>query len=242
MQFMDSILTANSEWHPLLQQAVSKMDSDYIKQINNNIDWLPKIPQLFAAFSQPLSKTTYILLGESPYPRLASANGYAFWDNSINSIWSPTGLSKPVNRATSLRNLVKMFLYSRGNLTNNMSQQAIAELDKSPYLQTVPELFQAFLAHGFLLLNASLIYSEGRVLYHAKQWRPFIDSLFKQILKFNSSIQIILLGRVSKNFSDAGFISKIEAEHPYNISFITNPEINKFFQPLDLIGAKNKNG
>ena len=110
MQFMDSILTANLEWRPLLKLAASEMDADYIQQIDSNVDWLPKIPQLFAAFSQPLSKTRYILLGESPYPRFTSANGYAFWDNAIDYIWSPTGLSKQVNRATSLRNLVKMFL------------------------------------------------------------------------------------------------------------------------------------
>lgn len=246
MQFMDnsmislrsSILVANPEWHEILSLAINKMDKNYLQQLNNNTDWLPKLELVFKAFSQPLSAIKYILLGESPYPRQESANGFAFWDNSIDLIWSSTGLSKSVNRATSLRNFIKMLLYARGDLKDDFSQSAIAKLDKSAYLQTIPELFQVLLGNGFLLLNASLIYSEGRVLYHAKNWRPFMDSLFEKLFVYNPLLKIILLGRVSKYFAKVDFSLKLQAEHPYNISFITNAEINSFFKEFDLLGVK----
>ncbi|MDF1757947.1 MAG: uracil-DNA glycosylase [Legionellaceae bacterium] len=239
MQFMDSILATNRDWHIILEKALKCMDKDYIKELDANTDWLPKTSLILKAFSQPLSSTKYILLGESPYPRAQSANGYAFWDNSIDSIWSDTGLSKSVNRATSLRNIIKMLLLARGDLTDDLSQPAIASLDKKLYIQTVSEFFNVMLDHGFLLLNASMIYSEGRVLYHAKKWRPFIDSVFSQIFAYNPDIKVILLGRVSKNFSSIEFSDKLHAEHPYNLSFITNPEIINFFKPFDLMGVNN---
>ncbi len=200
---------------------------------------MPAKENIFSAFSEPLPNTKYILLGESPYPRAQSANGYAFWDNSVNSIWSKTGLSKEVNRATSLRNMIKMFLYARYDLKQDMSQSAIANLDNSNYLQTINELFNKFLDNGFLLLNSSLIYSENMVMYHAKHWRVFIDSILQQISKYNSDITLILLGKISKQYSNYCGIKTIEAEHPYNLSFITNPKINDFFRPFDFIGKCN---
>ena len=45
------------------------------------------------------------------------ANGYAFWDAAVNELWSDNGLSKAVNRATSLRNFIKMLLVTEGALS-----------------------------------------------------------------------------------------------------------------------------
>ena len=129
------------EWRDMLHDALKGMAPEYLHELQFTQTWLPGIPSLFAAFSLPLSSTRYILLGESPYPRSQSANGYAFWDAAVGTLWSQTGLSKDVNRATSLRNLVKMLLHARGDLMHDFSQEAIAQLDKSVYLQTANQLF-----------------------------------------------------------------------------------------------------
>ncbi|OGV28944.1 MAG: uracil-DNA glycosylase [Legionellales bacterium RIFCSPHIGHO2_12_FULL_35_11] len=240
MQFLDSLITAtNEQWHGILKNSISKMSNDYLLQLKNYDDWLPAQEKLFSAFSLPLEKTKYILLGESPYPRQQSANGYAFWDNDIKDIWSDNGLSKSVNKATSLRNFIKMLLYIRGDLSNNFSKEAIANINKKSFIQTIPELFQRMLQHGFLLLNASLIYSPGKVLYHAKQWRPFIDELLTQIYLYNPEVEVILLGRISNIFANMQFHKTIQAEHPYNVSFITNEIVNNFFRPFSLLGVNN---
>jgi len=223
------------QWQDIISNALQTMDKNYLSSLQLTEQYLPEFTSLFAAFSQPLDSVRYILLGESPYPRAQSANGYAFWDGAVGSLWSPTGLSKDVNRATSLRNLIKMLLHARGDLQNDFSQDAIARLDKSPYVKTASQLFMAFIQQGFLLLNASLVYSEGKVPYHARQWRAFMHGLLVQLADFNPSLQLILFGRIAAQVPEASLFKGLVAEHPYNISFITNPSVIAFFKPLDLL-------
>src|SRR3990167_11233495 len=108
------ISQTNPQWHEILTEAMTQLDSHYLSEILTTKDWLPGREHMLAAFNQPLTNVRYILLGESPYPRSASANSHAFWDNAVNELWSETGLSKTVNRATSLRNFIKMLLLARG--------------------------------------------------------------------------------------------------------------------------------
>ena len=77
-------------------------------------NWLPGRDHLFAAFQRDLVNCRYILIGESPYPRRQSANGIAFYDAAVDQLWSDKGLSKAVNRATSLRNIIKTALLAQG--------------------------------------------------------------------------------------------------------------------------------
>ncbi|MBJ15296.1 MAG: uracil-DNA glycosylase [Legionellaceae bacterium] len=227
----------HNEWHNILTQALAMMDEIYLTNLTKTTDWLPGLDAVFKAFTQPLSHVQYILLGESPYPRAQSANGYAFWDASVGDLWCETGLSKAVNRATSLRNLLKMLLHARGDLTASFSQDAIADIDKSALCQTGTQLFEHFIQQGYLLLNASLVYRPKEVLFHAKQWRPFITSVLTQLLHQKPDITMILLGKVAANIPVAFEFDYIKAEHPYNLTFITNPDILAFFKPQDLLAA-----
>ncbi|KGP63608.1 uracil-DNA glycosylase [Legionella norrlandica] len=225
----------DKEWKEILENALNTMDKDYLDQIQKAGHWLPGVNQLFSAFSLPLSQTRYILLGESPYPREVSANGYAFWDNSVGSLWSPTGLSKEVNRATSLRNWIKMLLIARGDLQENPSQGAIVKVDKSGLVQTAKEFFKGMMKKGILLLNASLVYSKGRVPYHARQWRPFMQSLFDQLAVKKTNVQLILFGKIAEKIPENKLPIALVSEHPYNVSFITNQRVIEFFKPMDLL-------
>ena len=235
------IQKTHPEWQFILRRSLKTMNRDYLKTLQDNTDWLPELDLLFSAFNQPLSSTRFILFGESPYPRKASANGYAFWDASVDSLWSETGLSKAVNKATSLRNLIKMLLFARGCLTNDFSQAAIARLDKSKYIQTASDLFRALMQHGFLLLNATLVYSPGKVPYHARQWRPFVENLLNQLGDYDPSLQLVVLGKIAEKIPETSLLPGLLAEHPYNISFITNPKVVAFFKPMDLLGQHDKN-
>lgn len=229
------IQQAHPQWHEILARALSVMDKHYLEGLGTDKNWLPGASLLFAAFSLPLSSTRYILLGESPYPRATSANGYAFWDSAVGPLWSEKGLSKEVNRATSLRNFIKMLLRARGDLSTDCSQAAIANLDKSHYVQTGEQLFTTLINKGFLLLNASLVYSDGQVNFHARHWRPFIASLLTQLTAHATRLQLILFGRIAEQVPQRDAFRALVAEHPYNISFITNPQVMAFFNPLDLL-------
>lgn len=211
------------------------MDSTYLNQLLDDSTWLPGFNHLFAAFSLPLSRTRYVLLAESPYPRSASANGYAFWDNAVSELWSSQGLSKEVNKATSLRNLIKALLVAREDLTTDTSQQAIVRIDKSNLVQTAEDLFRGMMKKGILLLNASLVYSEGKVPYHARYWKPFMEYFLEQLTRSKPSVQLILFGKIAETIPKDKLTIGLVAEHPYNVSFITNQRVIEFFQPLDLL-------
>ena len=88
---------------------------------------------------------------------------------------------------------------------------------------------------GILLLNASLVYSPGKVAFHAQQWQQFIIKLFDELSVYNQTVELILLGKIAEKLKSNSLKTGLLAEHPYNISFITNPLVVKFFKPLDLL-------
>ena len=231
--------TVDSSWRECLNAAIQKMEVQYLRSLENNTDWLPGANNIFNAFSIPVSEVNYILLGESPYPRQASANGYAFWDAAVGEIWSATGLSKEVNRATSLRNIIKTLLVAAELLQPGQTGQAnIAAIDKTALIKTNTELFTHLLQHGFLLLNTSLVLQDTAVKKDAYAWQPFLQHVLGFLTQRRPHLQLLLLGQVASTIDqllpDLG-VNKIYAEHPYNLSFITNPDMLAFFRPLRLL-------
>lgn len=226
-------------WHSCLKKALDKMDMEYLNHLYSSPHWLPRHAKIFNAFSLPVDKVNYILFGESPYPRAESANGYAFWDEAVTHLWSETGLSKQVNRATSLRNIIKMLLVAEGFLyPNHTTQPDIAKVDKTDLITTNHELFTNFLNHGFLLLNATLVLQPTQVRKDAIAWQPFIKYILDFLLNERPNIQLILFGNIANiidTLIDNNNINKLYSEHPYNLSFIHNQKVIDFFKQLHLL-------
>ncbi len=230
---------ADISWQPCLAEALQKMDPAYLETLYITSDWLPGHDNIFNAFSLPVSKTNYVLFGESPYPRSASANGYAFWDAAVQQIWSETGLSKPVNRATSLRHLIKMLLIAEGKLTPGQTTQPdIAALEKNNLVQTNNELFQNFIRQGFLLLNATPVLQPKQVRKDANAWQPFVKHILDFLFTHHPQVELILFGQVA-NLIDTLVVNhpikRLYAEHPYNVSFVENQKVINFFQEMHLL-------
>lgn len=232
-------------WRECIEQGLAAMDARYLEALAQSSDWLPGPKKIFRAFSLPLDHVNYVLCGESPYPRAASANGYAFWDASIDTLWSETGLSKTLNRTTSLRNIMKMLLIAEGLLDkHNPKQEEIAKINKSPLVRTINALFNQFLHHGFLLLNATPVLWKDAPQKDARAWYPFTNQILDCLLKKRKRVKFILLGRIAKTLDQ--FIKHhprlrpLYAEHPYNHSFITNTQILAFFTPLHLLRQKEQ--
>lgn len=231
--------SVDPSWHSLLQKSLANMDHEYLKELSSSKEWLPGDQNIFNAFSIPFNQVNYILFGESPYPRPLSANGYAFWDAAVTNLWSPTGLSKEVNRATSLRNIIKMLLIAEGALNPKQTGQAeIAKINKKNFVQTNNELFTNLLNHGFLLLNTSLVLRQRSVHKEARIWLPFMHQILTCLIEQRPQVKLILLGQIAtiiepliKNNS----VQKLIAPHPYNLSFITNEDVLSFFKPLNLL-------
>ena len=141
----------HSSWMPCLSRGLSAMDPLYLQELQQKKEWLPGNKNIFNAFSLPLTSVNYVLFGESPYPRIDSANGYAFWDAAIHELWSETGFNKKVNRATSFRNILKMSLsyimfYSSAKCNINLIYRTpLFIYNKTITLFTKLKLFKSFL-------------------------------------------------------------------------------------------------
>ncbi len=219
------------------------LTKDYLDFLQNSQNYIPKKENIFNAF-KTLKKNDvrYVLFGQDPYPRAASASGYAFIDGNVKDIFSSTGtLSHEVNRATSLRNFIKMALVARGDLReDDVSPEAISFLDKSQFINNIWQLKYNFEKNGVLLLNTALVFTDKKsCALHAKEWEAFIlDAVNKLDSK---QVKLILFGSFAQNlYKNNQSLQKFDAfacEHPYNISFITNEEVIKFFRPMDLLLA-----
>jgi len=235
---------ADSSWQPLLEQAIQALDPDFVAHLNTN-EYLPGSDRLFAAFARPMQTAQYILYGESPYPRSESANGQAFWDAAVMDLWSENGLSKQVNRATSLRNLIKMLLVADGLLDEaDTGQPAIARLDKTNMVQTADQFFSRMLDEGFVLLNASLSLSGNlTVPFEARLWMPFQKVLLEGITEQRPDMTLILWGKIAEKMDQieaARALPRITAMHPYNLAFIRDKGQQDFFRPFELLRTDNE--
>ena len=230
----------DSSWQDIINRALNNLDDSYLEFLQQNQEYFPNQVNFLNAFKTlPLNKTKYILFGQDPYPRDESAIGYAFIDGAVKSLWDENnGLSKEVNKATSLRNFMKMLLICEGELKNeDTSKDAIKNIDTSKYIQSIMQLKDNFEKNGVLLLNTALIFtSKEDSKKHVKMWKPFISALLKQIKDEN--IKLILFGSMAKEiekFEVTNDFEKFYCEHPYNVSFITNKNVQELFCQMKLL-------
>ena len=233
------------DWRPILEPALASVNRQYLESLMQDSRWLPGADRLLAAFRRNLDGVRYVLLGESPYPRPESANGIAFYDASVDGLWSPQGLSKAVNRATSLRNLLKTMLIAEGRINKDadgkITQTAIADLNKEGMIQSLPELFANLERAGFLMLNATpVLHPLRKPNQEAVYWQPFVEAVLHGLA--SRPITLILWGQIAaviEKMPASQSFNKLVCEHPYNISFIDNPQMRSLFGDLRLLAQSN---
>jgi uracil-DNA glycosylase len=241
-------------WWPVLRHglaAVVAADADYLERLAQD-DYLPTNGRIFAAFAQPLDAVSYVLVGEGPYPREQSATGVCFMDGAVDALWSSSGLSKQVNRATSLRNFMKMLMVADGLLTpESTTGEAVtdvAQRAQSPeahFIQTLPELQNNLHANGFLLLNAALVFRPHvPPVKDAKAWQPFLAVVLEALANRAGQAPptLVLWGKIAALLQVMPVTTQFPqavAEHPYNLSFIKNKDMQQLFGPMRLLAAKN---
>lgn len=214
-------------------------------------NFLPTQGRLFAAFCQPLEEVRFVLVGEGPYPREESATGVCFMDGAVRELWSTQGLSKQVNRATSLRNFMKMLMVADGLLrpeqTTGEAVARVAEsamLPGSDFIQTLPDLQNKLVGEGFLLLNAALVFRPHvPPVKEAKAWRPFLEVVLEALASRHGqpAPTLVLWGKIAQWLDGLPALAafpKAVAEHPYNLSFIQNQGMQRLFGPMHLLRAE----
>ena len=251
--FASSAERVATSWRPVLVKGLDALhaaDPAYLPALAND-NFLPTQGRLFAAFSQPLEEVRYVLVGEGPYPREESATGVCFMDGAVRELWSTQGLSKQVNRATSLRNFMKMLMVADGLLKPDQTTgEAVARvavnamLPGSGFIQTLPELQSKLTGQGFLLLNAALVFRPHvPPIKEAKAWRPFLEVVLEALASRSGqpAPTLVLWGKIAQWLEGLPALAafpKAVAEHPYNLSFIQNHGMQRLFGPMHLLRTK----
>jgi uracil-DNA glycosylase len=237
---------ADPSWRPHLLrglEAVAVAAPGYLPALAQD-DYLPTHGRLFAAFAQPLDRVRYVLVGEGPYPRAESATGVCFMDGAVGELWSATGLSKPVNRATSLRNFMKMLLVADGQLqvddTGGAAMAPVAAASRSNgSIQTLAQLQDNLTAQGFLLLNAALVFRKHVApAVDARAWLPFLQTVLAVLAERADPPTLVLWGKIAEQLSklpESGRLPQVVAQHPYNLSFIGHEGMQRLFGPMQLL-------
>ncbi len=231
----------HSSWQDTFQKAYASLTPEFQAYLETEV-YLPQKERVFAVFSRPKSTVRQVLLGESPYPREHSANGYAFWDANVHALWSTEGLSKRSIVPHHFVILLKCCCIAKGDLQKPFLAKDIAILPKQHMIQTLDELFWKNDQKGILLLNASLTWSKDRpVTWHAKQWHSFIVSHFKGFDWSKSGCRdSIIWKKLLKNLNTYLKKNCMIAEQPYVLTFIENQSVLEYFKPLNLLSASNE--
>jgi uracil-DNA glycosylase len=251
--FTDMLGLADKSWRPVLKdalEAVARTDPSYLPALAEDV-YLPTQGRLFAAFSLPMDSVRHILVGEGPYPREESATGFCFMDGAVTDLWSEKGFSKPVNRATSLRNFMKMLLVAEDLLDEReANSEHVARISmqarsrESGFIQTREELQRNLLASGFLLLNASLVFRPHvPPVKDARAWLPFLQVVLSELSQHRSVAKqslpvLVLWGKIAEAVNalpEAKQFPQEVSEHPYNITFIRNSSMQALFAPMHLL-------
>lgn len=244
---------ADPSWRPILLnglEAIAAANPRYLPELALD-NYLPTELRLFAAFQLPLPQVRYVLVGEGPYPRAESATGVCFMDGAVGSLWSGEeggGLSKPVNKATSLRNFLKMLLVADGQLSaDNCAGAALADVaararDGSA-IQTLADMQEKLTAQGFLLVNASLVFRPHVApAKDAKAWLPFFETVMAGLAVAAQTLPtMVLWGKIAEQLNRLPVMRlfpQIVAEHPYNLSFIANGKMHALFGPMRLLSRE----
>jgi uracil-DNA glycosylase len=167
-------------------------------------------------------------------------------DGAVSDLWSDEkggGLSKAVNKATSLRNFMKMLLVADGRLAPDdtgstaLADIALASRGVEGVTQTLQQIQQKLIDEGFLLLNATLVFRDTVApAKDAKAWMPFLQTVLRALQAKQPTL--VLWGKIAEQLNkleEAQALPQIAAEHPYNLTFITNSNMHALFKPMQLL-------
>ena len=224
------LLPVHESWHCLLLDALGRMDGDFLNCLNTDRNWLPGVERCFAAFTIPRDHVQVVRLGESPYPRSESAAGFSFYDAAIDPIFRSDGrLTVEINKATSLRNILKAWFIAIDRLQiNRTSSNDIRCMNREGLITNLRELFCRGTRAGWLWLNAGLsLRTDDTIPPQIDAWYPLIECILRDVSRRGATT--VLLGEFSRRFGC--LVNGPEcAPHPRVESFVRCENIHVFLR------------
>ena len=219
---------------------ITKEEKASLNNILNDKTLIPSNKDIFNGFNIPAKDVKYIIFGESPYPRIESATGYAFIDGKVKEIWGESGLSKEVNKATSLRNLFKTALVAENIISpDKTTKPYLKNINTECFVNSMEELRVNLNNNGVALLNSCLSLRQGKVQRtDVNIWGNIIDKFLLDLFYQNKNITLVLWGNISKRIKDMDsfkYYQYIESEHPYNKSFIESKKMQSFLKEIKFL-------
>ena len=96
---------------------------------------------------------------------------------------------------------------------------------------------QRLIEHGFLLLNASLVFRPHVApVKDARAWLPFFETVLRALAAKQPTL--VLWGKIAEQLNklpEVQALPQIVCEHPYNVSFIANKQMHELFGPMKLL-------
>lgn len=226
-----------------LNQVLETLPERKVKEMNiilQDKTLIPKKEKIFNGYNISVEDLKFIIVGESPYPREESATGHAFIDGGVKNIWSSEGLSKEVNKATSLRNLFKTALVADGfTIPEKTRKQDIKKIENKIFVQTMTDLHRNLNNNGVALLNMCLSLRGGKVnASDVLLWENIMDRFLLNIVIKNPNVILVLWGNIAKRvkkLNSFSYFQYIESEHPYNNSFIDNKKMQHFLKEINFL-------
>jgi len=116
-----------------------------------------------------------------------------------------------------------------------------AMLPGSGFIQALPDLQDKLTGEGFLLLNAALVFRPHvPPVREAKAWRPLLEVVLEALASRagQPAPTLVLWGKIAQWLDGLPALAafpRTVAEHPYNLSFIQNPDMQQLFGPMHLL-------
>ena len=110
-------------------------------------------------------------------------------------------------------------------------------------MQNLAELFANLQAAGFLMFNATpVLHPRRKPAVEARYWHAFLERLLAGIADDGyPAPTLVLWGKIAKlvaGLPASRHFPRLVCEHPYNLSFIDNPDMRRLFAGLRLLSTR----
>ena len=217
-------------WRDDVAEWLDAVDERFLETLEAD-DWWPGVDSCLVAFAGDVCPQV-VWLGESPYEGEERATGLSFLDGKVGVLFCGDALDAAVNRATSLRNMLKAWFRADGRLQERQTnREHVQAMRKDGLTQQITEVFEHGIEDGWLWLNAGL--SVGGTLVksaHLCGWWPFVSRAIASASEANA--RVVLLGDWAKTYrsdvADEGLL--VETTHPRNEPFVEDASMRDFLR------------